>query len=89
MHVNKSAAHLLSTGRFKPGGIQAPCCKHVSCAVRKHVLQNIAFPSRDVTGDIGIIAAVAAGLPRPETGTFLSASHQEAAAAKTSLFLKT
>lgn len=88
MHVNKSVAHLLSTSRFKSGGIQAWCCKHVSCAVRKHVLQNIAFPCRDVTGDIGIVAAVAAGLPLPETGALLFGFHQETAAANASLFLK-
>lgn len=64
------------------------CCKHVSCAVRKHVLQNIAFPSLDVTGAIGIIAAGAAGLPLPATGTFPFGFHQETAAAKTSLFFK-
>lgn len=45
------------------------CCKHVSCAVRKRVLRNIFLLSLVVTGDIGIIAAVAAGLSLPDRVT--------------------
>lgn len=85
LNVNNTIAHPLLTCRFKSGGIQISDCKHVSCAVKRYVLQNIFLLSRDVTGDVSIIAAAAARLSQTETiisVQFPFVFHHKTAAAK-------